>query len=79
MNRFEKQVNAIPVPVTSKTLTQSWLKLVFQQNLWQRRAIAAAWRHDLGAYQVAYTRQGERYKARKPVARALGLKVCTAA
>jgi hypothetical protein len=76
-NRFEKQVEAIPLPVTGKTLAQTWIRLNSQQTTWLKRMVAAAWRHDLAAYQVANRRENERFTSRKPIARALGLKVCT--
>jgi hypothetical protein len=77
-NRFQKQIKAVPLPRNRKTLVQAWLRLNAQQTAWDKRFIAAAWRHDLSAFRAAYNHIVDRFKARKPVSRALGLKVCTA-
>lgn len=76
-NRFTKQVEAIPLPKTGKTLAETWLRLNAQQSVWDKKQVAAAWRHDMSAFQTAWNRSLDRYDARKPIARALGMKVCT--
>ena len=40
-NRFQKQAEAIPLPVTGRTLAQTWLKLNREQIIWDKRFIAA--------------------------------------
>jgi hypothetical protein len=76
-NRFNKQVTAVPLPRDRRKLVRTWRRLNAQQTIWDKRSIAAAWRHHLAAFIVAYRHTINRYNARKPVARALGLKVCT--
>jgi hypothetical protein len=76
-NRFNKQVTAVPLPRDKRKLVQKWLRLNAQQTIWDKRSIAAAWRHKRRAFIVAYRHTINRYNARRPVARALGLKVCT--
>ena len=75
--KFYKQLVAVGLPKQRRTLVQTFLRSELLQNRANARAILAATRGDYSAAKAASDKLTSIRDSRKPVARALGLKVCT--